>query len=317
MYYPYLRARQFELIALRELSTERDLTSFITPILEPIRRSVSGLNLANKVFINNNFHPYLIVNPLQGEIPGDTDFFLDYIQQLEEPSFFPGFHFTNNAGYIRDSIEDYSLENVMLICLDNFTDDNSLRELCENPSISHIMILDPQKNRHLDRYLRSLDKSYIRLDDVFEKQERNADFLSIAAHKFSEEHLFYSDEGYNGFSDFTVLPSEFIDGGSTPRAVVIHLTYINETQNNEIWIRHFTSNTNDSIANVQLKFAEAARKALEFCSRAGLDNSAISELRDCFTNEKYPGLGTVKKISIKNHLIIVCDFLEAHDDESL
>lgn len=179
------------------------------------------------------------------------------------------------------------------------------------------MVLYPQRNRHLDRYLRSLDKSYIRLDDVFEKQERNADFLSITAHKFSEEHLFYSDEGYSGFSDFTVLPSEFIDGGSTPRAVVIHLTYINGTQDNEIWIRHFTSNTNDSIANVQLKFAEAARKALEFCSRAGLDNSAISELRNCFTNEKYPGLGTVKKISIKNHLIIVCDFLEARNNESL
>lgn len=317
MYYPYLRARQFELIALRELSTEKGLTSLITPVLEPVRRSVNGLNLANKVFIDNNFFPYLIVNPLQGEIPGDTDFFLDYIDHFEKTSFLPAFHFTNNAGYIKDSIEAYSLDDVMLICLDNFTDNELLRELCANPSISHIMVLDPQRNRHLDRYLRSLDKLYIRLDDAFEKQERNADFLNILAHKFSEEHLFYRDEGYSGFSDFTVLPSEFIDGGSTPRAVVIHLTYINEEHDNEIWIRHFTSSTNDSIANVQLKFAEAAEKALEFCSRIELDNSAISELRDYFTKEKYPGLGTVKKISIKNHLIIVSDFLEEHDDESL
>jgi hypothetical protein len=48
-----------------------------------------------------------------------------------------------------------------------------------------------------------------------------------------------------------------------PRAVVIHLTYLKE--NEQIWIRHFTSTTNDSQANVQGKFAEAAKKAVDFC----------------------------------------------------
>jgi len=67
---------------------------------------------------------------------------------------------------------------------------------------------------------------------ALEVARRNADYLNIPAHKFSEEHLFYKDEGYNGFSDFTVLPGVFIDGGSTPRAVVVHLSYINENQEN-------------------------------------------------------------------------------------
>lgn len=317
MYYPYLRARQFELIALRELSTDDNFKNFVNPVLEPVRKSESGLNLANKIFHENQFRPFLIVNPLQGEIPGNTHMLLNYLQTLENCSYLPAFHYTNDADFILNSIQKYSLENVMLICLDNFTDDKSLRELCGHPCINHIMILDPQRNRQLDRYLKQLNKLYIRLDDVFEKQDKNADFLNIPAHKFSEEHLFYKDEGYNGFSDFTVLPGEFIDGGSTPRAVVIHLSYINENQNNEIWIRHFTSNTNDSIANVQLKFAEAARKAVIFCLDHQLCNSAISELENYLKNEKYPGLGTVKKISIKNHLIIVRDFLKKSYEESL
>lgn len=309
MYFPYLRARQFELIALRELSAEPQFKNHVVPVFEPVRESVNGLILANKIFCENRFNPFLIVNPLQGEMAGDTNYFLDFICSIEENCFRTAFHFTNNADYVLNSIADYSLNDVMLICLEGYVDDSTLHDLCENSQISHIMVLDPQKNRHLDRYIKSLDKLYIRLDDVFEKSEKNAAYLNIAAHKFTEEHIFYGEEGYDGFSDFTVLPSEFVDGGSTPRAVVIHLSYLNEEVNNEIWVRHFTSYTNDSIANVQLKFAEAASKAIQFVNEHHLDNEAISELRNYFNEEKYPGLGIVKKISIKNHLIIVSDYL--------
>ena len=311
MYFPYLRARQFELISLRELSAEPQFKSHVIPVLEPVRESVNGLILANKIFTENSFNPYLIVNPLQGEMAGDTNHFLDFIRDVEENCFRAAFHFTNNADYVLNSIADYFLDDVMLICLEGYVDDATLRHLFENSRISHIMVLDPQKNRQLDRHIKSLDKFYIRLDDVFDKREKNADYLDIAAHKFTEEHIFYGEEGYDGFSDFAVLPGEFVDGGSTPRAVVIHLSYLNEEMNNEIWVRHFTSKTNDSIANVQLKFAEAASKAIQFVTEQHLDNAAISELKNYFEAEKYPGLGTVKKISIKNHLIIVSDYLNS------
>jgi superfamily II DNA or RNA helicase len=36
MYFPYLRARQFELIALRELSAEPQFKSHVIPVLEPV-----------------------------------------------------------------------------------------------------------------------------------------------------------------------------------------------------------------------------------------------------------------------------------------
>jgi hypothetical protein len=131
--------------------------------------------------------------------------------------------------------------------------------------------------------------------------------LDIEGHRFSEEHLYFEDEGFIGFSDYTVLPSEYIDGGSTPRAVAIHLSYLNKE--NQIWIRHFTSETNDSVANVQGKFAEAAEKAVKYCKQNNIINSAITELSNYFDNEHYPGLGTVKKISIKNHLLLISHYL--------
>jgi hypothetical protein len=313
MYYPYLRARQFELISLRELATENLIQGHVTPVLEPVKETFNNLRLAHSVFAQTNFNCYLIMNPLVGEIPGDTDTFLGFLNSLENSHFRPAFHYTNNSQYILNAIQQYNLTDCLIVCYYNFNDSADIRQLCEHPNVSSIMVFEPQKYRSLDRHIRTLEKNYIRLDDIFEKQMKNADFLDIAAHKFTEEHLFYREENFQGFSDFTVLPSEYIDGGSTPRAVVIHLTYVNAEEENQIWIRHFTSNTNDSIANVQGKFAEAAEKAIAFCDQSGLANSAITELRNYFIEARYPGLGTVKKISIKNHLSIVTSFLAQHN----
>jgi hypothetical protein len=228
---------------------------------------------------------------------------------LERCGYLPAFYYMNNADFIEHIINKYDFNDCMLICNSNYADDDRLRDLSATYPVSRIMVLEPQKNRRLDRFFKSLGKIYIRLDDAFERQEKNADFLDIQAHRFSEEHLFYKEDGYQGFSDFTVLPSEYSEGGSTPRAVVIHLTYINSEANNEIWIRHFTSENNGSTANVQGKFAEAAKKAVNFCDTYPLYNSAIKELRDYYYNRKYPGLGMIKKISIKNHLLVVTSYL--------
>ena len=308
MYFPYLRARQFELISLRELVNDGKLQN-ITPVLEPVKEGFNNLNLAHKVFQEKDFNAYLIVNPFKGEKAGDKEFFLTYLSELENSKFLPAFHYSDNADYIISNIEKYNLDNCLIICLDNFSDEESLKILCSNEKISKIMLLEPHKYRNLDRNIKGLGKFYIRLDDVFEKQQKNADFLDIKAHKFTEEHLYYDKDGYQAFADFTALTSEFVEGGSTPRAVVIHLTYLNKELENQIWIRHFTSKDVDSIANVQGKFAQAAEKAVDFCDSLPLLNSATNELKTYLEEGRYPGLGTVKKISIKNHLLIISDFL--------
>jgi len=308
MYYPLLRARQFELIALRELAIQGITQDYILPILEPVKESRNNLNLACKVFQQHEQQVYLIVNPTVGELTGDDYVFLEYIAQQGGDILIPAFYYHNNANYIHQCIEDYNLTNCMLICQNSVSeDDHSFSTLVQQAEISSINVEDPRRNRALDRFLRGLNKNYIRLDNFFEKQARNSDFLNIEEHRFSEEHLYYQDEGFRGFSDYTVLPSEYIDGGSTPRAVVIHLTYLKGQ--NQIWIRHFTSDSNDSIANVQGKFAEAALKAVTYCRENQLINSAIQELENYFDEEHYPGLGVTKKISIKNHILIVQEYL--------
>lgn len=309
MYYPFLRARQFELIALRELATEESTQGVIIPILEPVKETHNNLSLAHKVFQDKNQTAYLIVNPTIGELAGDSSFYLEYLNELENSKFSPAFHYRNNSEFINQSIEIFGLSNCMIICQNDVNpDDSEFKQLVAKKEVSSVNVNDPNRNRTLHRFIKGLNKNYIRLDDLFEKQARNSDYLEIQEHRFSEEHIYYVEDGFNGFSDYTVLPSEYIDGGSTPRAVVIHLTYLNGE--NQIWIRHFTSETNDSISNVQGKFAEAAEKAVIYCRQRNLTNSAISELISYYDNQHYPGLGTVKKISIKNHLLVISQFLK-------
>jgi len=309
MYYPFLRARQFELISIRELVADGTLQGSIIPVLEPVKEEFGNLNIAHDIFQNFGYNCFLIVNPQVGQTTADSTFFLDYISHLDNCRFHPAFIYTDNEDFIQQAIGNYGLENCMIIGLDSFSNDIGFKQCCAIPVVTEIMLLDPGKYRGLDRHIKTLGKNYIRLDDVFEKQAKNADFLEIPGHKFSEEHLYYREENYQGFSDFTTLPSLYVEGGSTPRAVVIHLTYENEEDGNTIWIRHFTSESNDSIANVQGKFAQAAQKAIDFCDSEGINNVAIEELRKYLTEGRYPGLGTVKKISIKNHLIVVDSYL--------
>lgn len=309
MYYPFLRARQFELIALRELANEEATQGVIFPILEPVKETHNNLTLAHKVFLEKGQTAHLIVNPKIGELAGDNNFYLEYLASLEKQIFVPAFHYRNNFEFITQSITQFGLTNCMIICQNDVNpDDMQFRQLVELAEITSINVNDPNRNRTLHRFLKGLNKNYIRLDDLFEKQARNSDYLEIAEHRFSEEHIYFEEDGFNGFSDYTVLPSEYSDGGSTPKAVVIHLTFLN--RENQICIRHFTSESNDSISNVQGKFAEAAAKAVNYCRQNNRSNSAITELESYYDNQHYPGLGTVKKISIKNHLLVLSQFLK-------
>ncbi|MFN7419826.1 MAG: sce7725 family protein, partial [Flavobacterium sp.] len=193
MYYPFLRARQFELIALRELAAEGATQGVIVPILEPVKETHTNLNIAHKVFQEKGQSTYLVVNPKFGELAGDSQFYIEYIAALNYEVFLPAFHYRNNAEYINQSIAQFGLTNCMLICENDIEgDDANFKAIAELAGVSHITVNNPSRNRSLNRYIRGLQKGFIRLDDLFEKKDRNSDFLDILEHRFSEEHIHYT-----------------------------------------------------------------------------------------------------------------------------
>jgi len=300
MYYPYLRGRQFELIALREFAGCRGEKNNVIPIIEPVKKTFNSMKIALPVLVNANVKFALVLNPQVGEIT-EISQIIDGLGDCltGQDIWIPAFIVSNNYDSIHKLIIETGYEEVMIICTgETDTSNENFNNLILFDSVKYIVIT--QENRTLKRTLSNLDKSLIRLDDKFSGQKRNSDYLEMSEEKFSEEHLFYRDEGYKGFSDYTVIVSDFIEGGSAPFAVAIHITY--QKPNNEVWIRHFTSESNFDRANIQGKFAEALGKAVTFLDAHNIHTEASNELRTYLQESKYPGLGMVKKISIKNHL---------------
>ncbi|HEA28901.1 MAG TPA: hypothetical protein ENH91_02730 [Leeuwenhoekiella sp.] len=304
MYYPYLRGRQFELIALREYSDIRGDKNNIIPIIEPVKKSFNSMKLALPKLIAGKVKFGMVLNPQVGEIKNVDDILNGLVTELaNRERWIPVLIVRNNYDAVNVLLNQLALENTMIICTDQ-TDTNNeyFKEIVLSDYVTAVLSED---NRSLKRFVDGIDKKIIRLDDNFKPEKRNSDYLDLPEEKFTEEHFYYLQDGYAGFSDYTPLISEWIEGGSAPYAVAIHLTYLKTKD--EIWIRHFTSESNFDRANIQGKFAEAAKKAVDFLNEKEIHTVASNELRDYYNEAKYPGLGMVKKIAIKHHLEIIND----------
>ncbi|MFI3297436.1 MAG: sce7725 family protein [bacterium] len=310
MYLPYLRGKQFELIALREFSAICQDCTKITPIIEPVKSTYNSLNLAVDTLIKNKLKFALVLNPNDGDFRSCYANILDELPQLKTNTdcYTPAFLVTKNGvANIAKIITEEDLHDVMLIFKESIDIDNTqIINLISHDNIQYIVSEDTN-SRLTNRRIKATGKHIIRLDDKFNEQKKNSDYLNILEELFTDEHNYFKAEGgYYGFSDYTVLPKNFVDGGMRPYAIAIHLTY--KKNDDEVWIKHFVSDTNDTPANIQGKFAEASEKAKSFFLPR-TKTAAIEELIAMVDAERYPGLGVVKKISIRNHIELMNNIL--------
>ena len=63
MYYPYLRGKQFELLALREFAQNFPRAQKIVPIIEPVKISFNSIKLAVETMFRHELRFALVLNP--------------------------------------------------------------------------------------------------------------------------------------------------------------------------------------------------------------------------------------------------------------
>ncbi|NLZ94709.1 MAG: sce7725 family protein, partial [Bacteroidales bacterium] len=263
MYQPYVRGKQFELIGLRELTPEtlssnRDK---ISPIIEPVRNS-STLKSTIETFVEHNINFTIIINPQVGPFT-NSEKILEIIDSCVGTyrNFQIGiiFHRYINHHAIIDLLDSFPAPTPPLSIIHNYVFDN-ITEVMEQYNsrynVKYNVINMLLKNR---RYYRNFhSETRVELDDYFESQDRNADYLIVGESDFSEEHLYYKEDGYVAFSDFSSIGADYSDSGFLPWAVVIHLSYSDDKD--RIKIKHFTSDSNDGTDDVAAKFTEALDK---------------------------------------------------------
>ncbi len=109
--------------------------------------------------------------------------------------------------------------------------------------------------------------------------------------------MYFQNENYVGFADYSVVGEEFNESGFAPVAVAIHIVYFNEKK--ELRIHHFVSDSNDGIEDPGGKFGEALEKLVYWCEENNVQNTlGLQGFYDCYNSGKYPGLGTVKSTQL-------------------
>lgn len=305
MYFPYLRGRQYELIALRELLENNILSDKIIPVVEPVKLS-STLVKTIDTYSEYGRTLAIISNPQVGSFKSDSKeeknqklkislreslkdnpyvLFMNLLRSKTEPEKFIAKH-AGNMGTIcinKDAVPVYEA-------------------YFAKEEVRYNLIPDESGFR------RKIRKNRVLLADKFNKQDRNNDYIEIDDEPFSEDHLYYEEDGYVGFADYSVVGEAYSDTGFAPYAVAIHIVYFDK--DDSLRIKHFVSDSNDDISDIAGKFQEALSKLVEWNDEKQLDTLAMKEFEDLYRREAYPGLGTVKKLSIMHHLELIGKYLD-------
>jgi len=306
MYFPYLRGRQYELLALRELVQGDLLSSRIIPVVEPIKRT-STFNGAVKMFVDKNQPLALILNPAVGDLSNGNA--VGEVLPFISGSVIPSVIMSKDTTAVMAALSagKISVSDVLVIMINrDFID--AYQRLSSDVPPKFTMFPDERAFRN------AISKNKVMFGDKFSKQEKNADYLKQEDEFYSDDHLYFNGEGFAGFGDYSVIGKEYSESGFAPYAVAIHIVYFSE--DNTLRVRHFVSNSNDDISDVAGKFHEAVMKLKQwyYAGQSQQLTTALSTLLSHAENGYYPGLPTIKKLSIMHHLELVGNYLDTLDE---
>lgn len=308
MYFPYLRAKQFELIALRELVEYGLIGTKVLPIIEPVKFSSTLTKTIEQFSIEKKFIG-VVRNPQVGN-------FLNEIGNV------------NNDKSVEKLIELLKVQTVLSSHITNENSDFELMKLLEQGIYKNDIILIHNNRDYLSQYADTFDDTAARynlipdesvfrrtvrhnrilFNDKFAKKTRNTDYTEDEDEFFSDDHLYYQEDGYKGFSDYSIIGSDYNETGFAPYAVAIHIVYFDKKNN--LRIRHFVSDSNKDTKDPAGKFGEAVVKLVEWNKTQNLNTYGIRQLISHFDKGTYPGLGTVKKLSLMHHIELMSKFLD-------
>lgn len=303
MYYPYFRGKQFELIAIRE-SADLMASSGFVPIIEPVRESLGGLEKTLSALADAGAQAVVVVNPRHGDHRENGSSISSLLERdyPENDAIRPGVLLTSetSASDAITKVRDTQSAGAALIH-SGFTESRSLAEaIGDDASLFRNIFLDAHTNMLYRRHFRGEPR--ILVGDGFQ-QMKNSAYQSVDA--FSDLHVTYSDRGMDGYGDFLTVGDNYSEGGGPAYAVAIHLTFIDPDQDDAMFVYHFKSDTNDTPTDPAGKFSQALQKLMTALNSGRsdlLETSAISEFRELHEREHFPGLGYIKKLSIKHHL---------------
>lgn len=306
MYYPFFRGKQFELLAIRESAQTLADARFVT-IIEPVRETFNSLHRALEEIVIKGARASVIINPRHGDHRHGGENLAAYLEEnfkgndaIEPAVLLTGEMDLDEA---MSALEPY-LERSVTVVHAGFTDGKGLAQRLPTGSFTHVFL--DARNTLYRRPFKGGTR--ILVADGFERKT-NREYGR--KDRFSDLHVTFDELGADGYGDYLTVGDYYTEGGGPAYAVAIHLTFIDPHQDDEMFIYHFKSDTNDTPVDPAGKFSQALDKLIREIDDPNtlvLETSAVSEFRDLHQRGHFPGLGYVKKLSIKHHIETLAEF---------
>lgn len=299
MYYPILRGKLNEFLALRELSNLA-IDKLFCPVIEPVRRELAPLIRTIKELNDNGLTPYIFLNPTVGDLEGDHHYIFNELKRYEDINYIPVVVIRESISSVKALISE--LDSYALFLMDGLS-----KEIIEETKGANLTFLSSNTPPNLIKLINNV----VLYDACFKKQKRNADYPIESP--YSSLHTFFdSYETVIGFGDYTTISEEYSESGGPAYVVTIHVTYIDDQRYYEAFTRHYSSEDDESPANPGKKFKEALTKFIQEKNSGAINfvkTSGVDDFEEIYRTQHFPGLGQVKKISIKHHVETINDYL--------
>lgn len=303
MYYPILKGKQFELTALKELVGHISASN-VCPILEPVNLNLAPLATTVSELTAAGITSWVVINPSQSEfVTGSGSNIMASLRThlatvgTGQGSFVPCIK-------IRDASDApaIALLRSFTIPFVAYVEGVVTPALVVDLMRASAVALNPDKT---DFSVWGVLPRAVLYHDGFDKKTRNLDYGTESY--YSNFHNGYrSFPNAIGFGDYTILSERLVEGGGPAFVVTLHMSYLDPFRSNQMYVRHFSSySDNDSQSDPGGKFREALDLLISYVSTNPgnfVNTAGLQEFITLHGTRHYPGLGVVKKISIKHHI---------------
>lgn len=292
IYFPYLRGRMYDLLALKELVEQNQLSSKIVPIIEPVRDS-KELQETVQTLINYQQPFSVIANP-QVSVYGLNDTKLYPLPIVNNLNFYyPSAILA--ADFSSDFVKTVNNQQSLLIA-NNYELLKAYQKTKVLQSVDKVLIPDVARMHQLVKTKAAL------LTDPLTFARHVEDYADLEDEFFEPANWYQQVDGYNGFGDYSMVGHVYFDKGMPARAIALHLIYV--TNDGTLRIHHFVSDSNEHMSGQKEKFFEALGKMVIWCKDniQGINlTPALESLLAYNEQTKFPGLGKIKKLSLMHH----------------
>ena len=285
MYFPYLRGKQFEFIAIKELY-QKGLLSNVIPIFEPVKEN--NLHYFDK-FKDIKIIFGIIANPKVGNLVNNYHIIENIVQNNKDNIYVCILVTSNNESEVEHLKKLYSDYKKIYIHKQYNNSLNNRLSIFNDGEFNFI------SSSIGNRY--SILKNKVLLEDSFIKAERNSDYP--LEDYFNNYCFTYKSIGYLGISDYLTIGDSYSESGGQPYTVTIHLSFLKD---NGIYIKHFASDSGGYRGDANKKFFEALDKLVQFAEQNNISSEGIFEFIQWRKEHSFPALGSVKKASMKHHI---------------